>query len=34
VRDYATRKLDRSGDERRTLVVELDAARKLSLAVK
>jgi hypothetical protein len=34
VRDYATRKLERTGNEKRTLVVELDAARKLSLAVK
>jgi hypothetical protein len=34
VRDYATRKLTRTGNEKRSLVVELDAARKLSLAVK
>jgi hypothetical protein len=34
VRDYATRKVERTGNEKRTLVVELDAARKLSLAVK
>ena len=34
VREYATQKVERSGTERRTLVVDLDAARKLVLNVR